>query len=112
MSKAQTTEQLIEEAVSRLEEKLKPLYKSGSFDVFNLKVAIEKELTTIASKSAEAERKRSADIVKEAFENGIVTSSSGNLTIAEKLSELIEAGNEKKYYSMNQIIEALSKGTK
>lgn len=58
------TQQLIEEieeAVGRLEEKLKPLYKSGSFDVFNLKVAIEEELTTIASKSAEIAKKEFED---------------------------------------------------
>lgn len=54
----QTKGQLIEEALEKIDKKLKVFYTPGSFDVFNLRVAIEKQLSTIASKSAEAERER------------------------------------------------------
>lgn len=100
MSKAQTTEQLIEEAVSRLEEKLKPLYKSGSFDVFNLKVAIEKELSTIASKSAEASK-------NEWFDRGY---KQGRLS--EIYKEKMKTNSNFLDESLKKVAEALSKGTK
>lgn len=96
----------IEEAMDRLEQKLKPLYKSGSLDVFDLKIAIEKELSTIATKSAEEAK-------LEAF-NEIVTLRSGYAydnysSLNQQSGEIWIGYAEVESKFLNEKIEALSK---
>ena len=51
------------ELPEELEKLLKPLYMSGSFDVFNLRIGVEKELAKARAEGAIEERERITNII-------------------------------------------------